>query len=258
MNEETQDRDGDQIAVAAGWIAAARRIVVLSGAGLSTDSGIPDFRGPNGLWTKNPDAERASTLTEYLGDAALRRRTWHNRLDAPVLSARPNAGHLAIVELGHRGQLEAIVTQNVDGLHQAAGSDPAHVIEVHGTAHWTRCWQCADRRPMSDALQRVRAGVPDPPCLVCGGILKSDTILFGQSLIPEVIDAAMDAADRADLVLAVGSSLSVFPVANLVPRARAAGARVVIANAQQTGMDRYAHALLRGALSDTLPRLVAA
>lgn len=239
------------------WVRAARRIVVLSGAGLSTDSGIPDFRGPNGLWTKNPDAEKASSLQNYLADPELRQRAWQHRLAAPAFTASPNAGHFALVDLEHRGQLAAIVTQNIDGLHQAAGSDPAKVIEVHGTVHWSRCWGCNDRRPMTEMLDRVRAGEADPPCEICGGIIKSDTILFGQNLVPHVIEAAMVAAERSDLVLAVGSTLSVFPAANVVPRAKSAGARIVIVNGEPTQMDRFADAVLIGSLSEILPVLCA-
>lgn len=241
--------------VAAEWVRAAQRIVVLTGAGMSTDSGIPDFRGPNGLWTKNPDAEKASTLQHYLADGELRKRSWRSRLDAPLFNARPNAGHLALLELEQRGQLSAIVTQNVDGLHQAAGHAPEKVIEVHGTVHFARCWDCDDRRPMTELLDRVRAGEDDPSCAVCGGIVKSDAILFGQNLVPQVIQAAMDAAQGCDLLLAAGSSLSVFPAANVVPRAKSAGAKVVIANGEATNMDRFAHAVLRGRLSELLPVL---
>lgn len=245
----------DQLADARRWVRTAERVVVLTGAGTSTDSGIPDFRGPNGLWTKNPEAEKASNLTDYLSNADLRKQAWQNRLHAPLFAARPNVCHASFVTLERRGQLLAIVTQNVDGLHQAAGNDPARVIEVHGTAHWTICWECGDRRPMQQILDRVRAGDPDPACVVCGGVIKSDTILFGQPLVPHVIDAALTAADRCDLLIAAGSSLSVFPAANVVPRAKSAGAKVVIANGERTGMDRYADALLLGPLRDTLPAL---
>jgi NAD-dependent deacetylase len=238
------------------WIADAMRVTVFTGAGISTDSGIPDFRGPNGLWTKNPAAEKASTLQHYLSDAEVRRFAWQNRLHSPAWQARPNRGHLAIYELERQGHLQAVVTQNIDELHQQAGHDPARVIEVHGTMRWSRCWECSDRRPMPETLERVSAGEDDPPCLVCGGVLKSDTISFGQSLIPEVIDAAMRAADECDVLLAAGSSLSVFPAANVVPRAKAAGARIVIVNGEPTGMDRFADALLIGPLGDLLPALI--
>jgi NAD-dependent deacetylase len=240
---------------------------VLTGAGISTDSGIPDFRGPNGLWTRNPLAEKASTLQHYLADPEVRRAAWQNRVANPAWEAQPNAGHRALVELERSGRLHALVTQNIDELHQRAGHDPAKVIEVHGTMWWSRCWTCGDRRPMAETLERVRAGDPDPSCLEChaagridgpgDGILKSDTISFGQALVPEVIDAALRAADECDLLLAVGSTLSVFPAANVVPRAKAAGARVVIVNGEPTRMDRYADALLLGQISELLPALVA-
>ena len=239
------------------WLAEARRVTVLTGAGISTDSGIPDFRGPNGLWTKNPAAEKASTLQHYLADPELRKVAWQNRLTTPAWTAEPNTGHLALVELERRDRLHAVVTQNIDGLHQRAGHDPARVIEVHGTVWFTRCWDCTDRRPMAETLDRVRAGEDDPPCLVCGGILKSDTISFGQALVPEVIDRAMLVSEECDVLLAVGSTLSVFPAANCVPRAKAAGARIVIVNGDETAMDRYADALLLGQIADILPPLIA-
>jgi len=235
------------------WVNSAARVVVFTGAGISTDSGIPDFRGPNGVWTRNPAAEKAATLQHYLADAELRKLAWQTRLHSPAWEAQPNAAHAALVDLERQGRLLALVTQNIDGLHQRAGSDPAKVIEVHGTMHWSRCWECGDRRPMLDVLQRVRAGEVDPPCELCGGVLKSDTISFGQALVPEVIDAALAAADRCDVLIAAGSSLSVFPAANVVPRAKAAGARIVIMNGEPTKMDRFADEVIVGPLAHTLP-----
>jgi NAD-dependent deacetylase len=238
------------------WVRETNRVTVLTGAGISTDSGIPDFRGPNGLWTKNPAMEKASTLQHYLADRDVRVAAWHNRLHSPAWDARPNAGHLAIVELEGQGKLVAVVTQNIDELHQRAGNSPEKVIEVHGTMRQARCWECNDLRPMDELLARVRAGDDDPACAVCGGIVKSDTISFGQSLVPEVIDAALTAAESCEVLIAAGSTLSVFPAANLVPRAKASGARVIIVNAEPTGMDRYADAVLLGELSTLLPALV--
>jgi NAD-dependent deacetylase len=248
---------GEHIERARSMLRAARRVTVLTGAGISTESGIPDFRGPNGLWTKNPKAEKASSLQHYLDDPEVRRLAWQNRLHSPAWTAEPNSGHRALVEIERRGQLVALVTQNIDELHQRAGHDPAKVIEVHGTMWWSRCWTCNDRRPMAEAVDRVRAGDADPSCLLCGGVLKSDTISFGQALVPEVIDAAMVAADSCDLLLAAGSSLSVFPAANVVPRARAAGATVVILNGESTRMDRFADVVVLGQLGDLLPAVVA-
>jgi len=248
--------DADALAGARELLADARRVVVMTGAGISTDSGIPDFRGPNGVWTKNPAAEKAATLQNYLAEPEVRKVAWQNRLQTPAWTAEPNVGHEAIVALERRGQLHALVTQNIDGLHQRAGNDPDKVIEVHGTVWFTRCWGCDDRRPMEHSLERVRAGEEDPACLECGGIVKSDTISFGQALVPEVIDRAMRVSDECDVMLAVGSTLSVFPAANCVPRAKAAGAAVVIVNGDETAMDRYADHLLVGGIADILPALV--
>jgi NAD-dependent deacetylase len=239
-------------------VAPAERIVVLTGSGISNDSGIPDFLGPHGVWTKNPPAEKESNIRYYLEDPDILRAECLHRLDAPVWTAEPNDGHRRVVELERRKQLLAVVTQNVDGLHQVAGNDPERVIEVHGTARWTRCWDCSDRRPMRETLDRVRAGEGDPPCLVCGGILKSDTISFGQSLVPEVIDAAMDVSGQCDVMLAIGSTLSVYPAANCVPIAKRAGATVIIVNGQPTEMDRHADHVLIGQIADILPVLVGA
>ena len=244
------------VEAAAQAIADAERIVVLTGAGISTDSGIPDFRGPKGIWTKNPAAEKASHISHYLDDPEVRRAAWLNRLDAPVWGAEPNRGHESVYELERRGQLHAVVTQNVDGLHQAAGHAPENVIEVHGTVRYTRCWICNDRRPMRETLDRVRAGEADPPCLVCGGILKSDTISFGQSLVPEVIERALGVSEECDLMLAIGSTLSVYPAANCVPTAKRTGSTVIIVNGQPTEMDRHADHLLIGQIGDILPSLV--
>lgn len=246
----------DALDVARELFVEARRVVVLTGAGISTDSGIPDFRGPNGLWTRNPAAERASDIRFYLAEPEVRRAAWQSRLSTPAWTAEPNRGHEAIVEIERRGRLHGLVTQNIDGLHQKAGNDPERVIEVHGTVWFTRCWDCDDRRPMEQTLDRVRGGDADPACLECGGILKSDTISFGQTLVPEVIDRAMRVSDECDVLLAVGSTLSVFPVANCVPRAKAAGARVVIVNGEETAMDHHADWLLVGPIGEILPSLV--
>lgn len=235
------------------WVDAAERIVVLTGAGISTDSGIPDFRGPQGVWTKNPAAEKLSTIQNYLAEPEVRKAAWRARLASPAWQARPNRGHLALVELERRGKLHALVTQNIDELHQIAGHAAEKVIEVHGTMRRFMCWGCGTRGDMQRVLERVRAGEEDPPCEDCGGILKSDTISFGQALVPEVIERAMAAAAEADLFFAIGTTLSVFPAAHALPAAREAGARIVILNAEPTPMDALAHALLRGPIGDTLP-----
>jgi len=236
-----------------GWIESAERIVALTGAGISTDSGIPDFRGPQGVWTKNPSAEKLSTLQHYLADPEVRRTSWKLRVASPAWTARPNSGHLALVALEKRGNLHALVTQNIDGLHLRAGNSPERVYEVHGNVHRAMCLDCDWRGEMKDVLARVRAGEADPPCAECGGILKSDTISFGQTLIPEVIEGAMRSAQEADLLLAIGTTLQVYPVAGAVPIAKDAGARIVIMNAQPTAMDELADVVLTMSIGEALP-----
>jgi NAD-dependent deacetylase len=238
------------------WVDDARRVVVLSGAGISTDSGIPDFRGPQGLWTKNPLAEKMSNIHYYLADREVRKLAWQNRMASPAWTAQPNAGHLSLVHLEQRQKLHALITQNIDELHQVAGNSPQLVIEVHGSMRRFMCWGCGMRGPMPKVLERVRAGEEDPACRTCGGILKSDTISFGQQLVPEVIDRAMAAAAEADLFLAVGSTLQVYPVAGAVDIARSAGAKVIIVNAQPTAFDDVADAVLQGSISEILPAVL--
>jgi NAD-dependent deacetylase len=248
----------DIVTIVREWVRSASRIVALTGAGISTESGIPDFRGPKGVWTTNPKAERLSNIHYYMSDPEVRRLAWQSRLDHPAWHAAPNAGHRALAALERSGTLHALITQNIDGLHQLAGHAPDHLIEVHGTMRDVMCMECEWRGPMRLALDRVRAGEADPSCERCGGILKSATISFGQSLDPVVIDRAMRAAQHADLLLAIGTSLQVYPIAGAVPIARAAGARVVIVNAEPTPFDDIADAVLREPIGDVLPRLCSA
>ncbi len=197
-----------------------------------------------------------SNIHAYLSDAQVRKASWRNRLSSPAWNAKPNPGHLSLVDLERRGKLHALITQNIDELHQIAGNSPELVIEVHGTMRRFMCWGCNMRGPMERVLERVRAGEEDPRCRECGGILKSDTISFGQQLVPEVIDQAMQAAARADFFLAVGTSLQVYPVAGAVEVARAAGAKIVIVNAEPTPFDGIADAVFNDSISLVLPRLL--
>jgi NAD-dependent deacetylase len=238
------------------WINASHRIVALTGAGISTESGIPDFRGPKGLWTQNPKAEKLSDIRYYMADPEVRRLSWQARLSHPAWTAQPNAGHMALVALERSGRLHALITQNIDGLHQRAGNSQEKVIEVHGTMHEVVCMQCHWRGPMLETLERVKAGEEDPACHTCGGILKSATISFGQPLVPEVIDRAMQAAAQADLLLAIGTTLMVYPVAGAVPLAKSANAKIVIINAEPTPMDDLADAVLRQPIGEVLPKVV--
>jgi NAD-dependent deacetylase len=209
------------------------------------------------MWTKNPAAEKQSTIQHYLADADVRRAAWRSRLDSPAWTAEPNSGHRALVGLERRGKLHALVTQNIDELHQRAGQSPALVVEVHGTMRRVMCWQCGRRAPMEEALARVRAGEDDPHCPACGGIQKSDTISFGQALVPDVIDRAMTVAAEADLLIAVGTTLQVMPVAGMVPIAARAGAAVVIVNDQPTAMDDLATVVIREPIGAVLAEICA-
>ncbi len=250
--------EAGRIAQARDWVDAAQRVVALTGAGMSTDSGIPDFRGPQGSWTKDPQAEIRSTLQNYLADTRVRAAVWQERLHSPVWSARPNRGHHALVTLEQRGKLHALITQNIDELHRIAGNTADRIIEVHGTVRQAMCWGCGARTPMQAVLQRVIDGEADPACTSCGGILKSDTISFGQMLVPAVIERAMEAVDGAQVLLAVGSTLKVFPIAGAVPHAHEVGARVVIVNDQPTPMDDIADLVIRAPIGDVLPAICGA
>jgi NAD-dependent deacetylase len=244
----------DPLGTAASWLAEAREVLVFTGAGISTESGIPDFRGPNGVWRTRDPARY--TIQKFLADPEVRREIWRNRLDSPVDSARPNAGHLAVVELERAGRVRVVVTQNIDGLHQEAGS--TDVIELHGTTRRAGCLGCGLRLPMEVVLDRVREGDEDPHCEHCGGLLKSATISFGQALIEADVDRAMAVAERCDLCLAVGSTLSVWPAAGVPLAAARRGARLVIVNDGETDLDEAASARIRGRSGEVLPSLVGA
>src|SRR3954468_4175168 len=241
-----------------GWLRQADRVTVLTGAGISTDSGIPDYRGPNGLWTRNPEAQRMSTLQDYVADPEVRRRAWQSRRGHPAWSAEPNVAHDALVDLEKTGRLVALLTQNIDELHQRAGSSRDKVVELHGTIWWAECLTCGVRTPMADVLARVNDDEPDPACTLCGGIQKSATISFGQSLDPEVLKRAWHAARDADVFLVVGSSLTVHPAAGLCDVAVEGGATLVIVNAQPTPYDDLAEVVVRDPIGDILPALVRA
>lgn len=232
-------------------------MTVLTGAGVSTDSGIPDYRGPNGLWTRNPDAQRYVDLDLYRSDPEVRRESWRRRAGHPALGAEPNAAHRAFAALHGQGRLLALLTQNIDGLHQRAGVPDSLVLELHGSIRETECLGCGERRPMSEALARVRAGDPDPTCLTCGALIKSATVFFGQALAADLLERAMQASRTCDVFLVVGSSLQVQPVASLPGLAAREGIPLVIVNAAPTPYDSLAEALVREPIGEVLPRLLA-
>jgi NAD-dependent deacetylase len=244
------------VADVAAWLTHARSVVALTGAGISTESGIPDFRGPHGVWTRDPKAEARADIGYYVAHPEARREAWQARLHHPARAAQPNAGHRALAELERLGRLQLLVTQNIDGLHLLAGSSPERLVEIHGSARDYVCLSCGDRGPMDEVLDRVRAGEEDPACLYCGGILKSATISFGQQLVAADLARAERAAGQSDVFLAIGTTLTVYPVAWLPECALANGARLVIINAEPTAMDDRAHAVRRGQIGEILPFLV--
>ncbi len=247
-----------QMEVALAVVTSARRVCVLTGAGISTDSGIPDFRGPDGLWTRNPGARRLSALDHYVSSREVRTAAWLSRLEKPAREVQPNAGHLALVKLERRGRLAMLVTQNVDGLHLRAGTSTERLVEIHGSLREYVCLSCGRGGPMAEVLERVRHGEEDPPCLACGGILKSAAISFGQRLRAQDLGRAELAARSCDLFVAVGTRLEVHPAAGLPALALRAGVPLLILNSQATAHDRRAACVLRGPIGEVLPALVAA
>ncbi|WP_165987159.1 Sir2 family NAD-dependent protein deacetylase [Streptomyces sp. YIM 98790] len=232
-------------------------VAILSGAGISTDSGIPDYRGPNGLWRRDPGAEKLVTYETYMNDPEVRRRAWQVRLNSPALRAEPNAAHRAVAELDRSGVPVRVLTQNVDGLHQRAGLPERKVLELHGNARTVECTGCGARGPMTEALERVAAGEADPDCRGCGAVLKSATVMFGQRLDPEVLGSAVAVARACRIFIAVGTSLQVQPAASLAGLAAGQGARLIIVNAEPTPYDALADEIIRAPIGESLPALLA-
>ncbi|WP_283136915.1 SIR2 family NAD-dependent protein deacylase [Rhizohabitans arisaemae] len=231
-------------------------ITVLTGAGISTESGIPDFRGPNGLWTRYPDFQKLVDIDHYLADPEIRRRSWGFRRDNPAWTAEPNPAHLALVELERAGRLGRIITQNIDGLHQRAGSDPGLVLELHGNMFGAMCTGCGARTTLRQALDRIDAGETDPACLDCGAILKTTTVMFGESLDAGVLTAAAEAARNCRTFIAIGTSLQVHPAAALPAIAFDAGARLIVVNGEPTPYDELADEVIREPIGAAVPALL--
>ncbi|MCX5330308.1 Sir2 family NAD-dependent protein deacetylase [Streptomyces sp. NBC_00140] len=231
-------------------------VALLSGAGISTDSGIPDYRGPNGLWRRDPEAEKLVTYGYYMDDPEIRRRSWRMRRENRTLRAEPNAAHIAVAELERSGVPVRVITQNVDGLHQLAGIPTRKVLELHGSARSFVCTKCHARGPMEDALARVEAGEEDPACRECGGILKSATVMFGERLDPVVLGEAVSITKACQVFIAVGSTLQVQPAAGLAGVAADHGARLIIVNAEPTPYDERADEVVREPIGTALPKLL--
>ncbi len=220
------------------------------------DSGIPDYRGPNGLWRRDPEAEKLVTYEYYMGDPEIRRRSWRMRRENRTLQAEPNAAHRAVAGLERSGVPVRVITQNVDGLHQLAGMPTRKVLELHGSARSVVCTGCHARGPMADALARVEAGEEDPPCLECGGILKPATVMFGEPLDPVVLGEALAISKACQVFIAVGSSLQVQPAAGLAGIAADHGARLIIVNAEPTPYDERADEVIRDPIGTALPKVL--
>jgi NAD-dependent protein deacetylase/lipoamidase len=246
----------DALEHAGALLAGAGRIVVFTGAGVSTDSGIPDFRSPGGLWTRYDP--RQLGFRRYVSDPGTRRLAWRLRRELHRMDARPNPAHLACVRLAEAGRLAGVITQNIDGLHSDAGLPAELVCEVHGTGRQFVCLACGERGPMGEAVARVEAGEEDPACLACGGIIKAATVSFGQNIPPEVWARAEALTAACDAFVAVGSSLVVQPAAGLPVKARRLGARLMIVNREPTPLDGLADAVLLGEAGTLLPALVGA
>jgi NAD-dependent deacetylase len=249
-------QDQQIIEQVAEWLRFSSATVVLTGAGISTESGIPDFRGPQGVWTRDPEAEKRANIQYYMANRDARVASWKGRRNSPLHEAQPNSGHLALAELERKGKLHTLVTQNVDSLHMKAGNTLGRMIEIHGTVRDFVCMGCGERGAIERVMARVEAGEDDPPCRTCGGILKSATISFGQNLVSEDLERAQMAAATCEVFLAIGTSLVVTPVAYLPQYALQAGAKLVIITAEETPFDRAADAILRDPIGEVLPAIV--
>lgn len=239
----------------AAWLPEMKRLAVLTGAGISTDSGIPDFRGPQGLWTKNPAAERLSTYQVYMTDPDVRRRSWQSRLAHPAWTAEPNAAHQALAALAGSAIDTQVITQNIDGLHQESGIPATQVIELHGNTTYATCLSCEQRYEIEDLRVDFERDNVVPAC-ACGGYVKSATISFGQSMPVHAMQRAEAETLACDLFVAIGSSLVVYPAAGFPELAKRAGAELVIVNRDPTGLDGVADVVLNRAIGDTLGEAV--
>jgi len=240
----------------AGLIRAAERVVVFTGAGVSTESGLPDFRSPGGIWDRFDPED--FTYERFIADPVVRRKHWKMLGEGHLTTlAQPNAAHLAIVELDRLGKLDCVITQNVDNLHQQAGLPAAKVFELHGNMLYAVCLSCRRRYPFAEIKARVDAGEEIPDCEVCHGLLKPDAVLFGEALPHLVLQEASQRVMGCDLCIVIGSTLVVYPAAYMPVYARQAGAKLVIINLSETPMDGDADVLIPAKAGETMSRIVA-
>lgn len=244
------DATPEQLEAFSALLQCSRRAVVFTGAGISTESGIPDFRGPGGLWTKLKPIE----FQDFVASEAVRRESWQRWFEhgQGMLAARPNSGHEAVAALVQRGKVSAVITQNVDNLHQDSGVPAEQVIELHGNATFARCLGCGQRVEMDAIRAQFESTGAVAPCAACGGIIKSATISFGQAMPEEPMERAHEESVACDLFIVLGSSLTVYPAAGFPLLAQRAGARLVIVNQQETDMDERADLVLHSAIGATM------
>jgi len=231
------------------------RIAVLTGAGISTGAGVPDFRGPKGVWTLNPERAGLLDIDAYLGSAALRAEGWRDWRDNPAWGATPTAAHLALTRLVRAGGASCVMTQNFDGLHRAAGLKDHQLVELHGTIHTSSCMTCHISMPTTEVFERLKRR-PDPSCSWCGGVLKVDVVYFGETLPVQALNRAVNEVDSCSIFLAIGTTLSVYPVAGLADAAVRAGAKLIIVNDEPTNYDHLASRVIREPIDEVVPTLV--
>jgi NAD-dependent deacetylase len=244
--------DDGQIAALRDLVLRSERAVALTGAGISTESGVPDFRGPGGLWTRVTPI----TYQEFIQSEEARLEDWRRRfvMNEVFARAKPNSGHLALARMAEAGRLDLVITQNIDGLHQRSGLDPERLIEIHGNATHGRCVTCARPMGLPDVQRMIEASGRGPRC-GCGGVVKAAVISFGESLSQALLKRALESAAGCDLFLAIGSSLVVRPAAALPGRARSAGAALVVINRDPTPVDTIADMVIRAPIGAVLARL---
>jgi len=251
------DRLLEAVEKTAGLIVGAKRIVVFTGAGVSTESGIPDFRSPGGIWSRFDPEE--FTIYRFLASAETRLKQWKILIESGlIVNAKPNGAHLAVAELEKLGKLDCVITQNIDNLHQKAGNSPEKVFELHGTMNYARCLGCQQRYAMEDLLRLIKLEDEAPLCPECDGILKPDVIFFGEQLPAEALQQAVHHSRHSDLLIVVGSSLVVYPAAYMPVYAKESGAAVVIVNLTVTDFDHQADVVIHGKAGEVMPLILQA
>jgi NAD-dependent deacetylase len=236
-------------------IVQSRKVVVFTGAGISTESGIPDFRSPGGIWSRYDPED--FTIQKFLSGPAARKTIWKMSLEGGLLAeAEPNLAHHAIAELHQLGKLDCVITQNIDNLHQKAGVPGDRVFELHGNMEWVVCLSCHRRFPMPEVLRRIEQGAEVPDCPECKGILKPDAVFFGEALPQETLQEAIRRAKNCDLLVVIGSTLVIYPAAYVPTYARDAGATLAIVNLTSTPFDHYAEVVIRAKAGETMSEVM--